>query len=124
MSTCIHCGLDIPSESIKRKFCSTRCKNKFYQANSYQKQQERGRKRKIDLIKLKGERCQSCGYITNYSALCFHHSDPKTKKFGLDLRSLSNRSWKVILAEAEKCQLLCLNCHNEHHYPECVSENT
>ncbi len=42
------------------------------------------------------------------------------KEFQLDLRSLSNRKWESILIEAEKCILLCSNCHSELHNPDCV----
>ena len=49
----------------------------------------------------------------------FHHINPEVKLFQLDLRSLSNRKWGEVVAEAGKCILLCSNCHAEHHHPEC-----
>ena len=103
------------------KYCSRQCKNIFLNQSlqSYEAQQERGRKRKLELIKLKGNQCEICGYNNNYSALEFHHGKPLDKSFQLDLRSLSNRKWEVILNELEKCQLLCSNCHAEHHNPDC-----
>jgi hypothetical protein len=87
---------------------------------SYQAQQLRGRQRKLELIKLKGMKCEECGYNKNSAALEFHHTDPASKDFQLDLRSLSNRKWRLVLAEAEKCRLLCSNCHAELHNPECA----
>ena len=63
--------------------------------------------------------CEDCGYDRNFAALEFHHTDPTTKNFQLDLRSLSNRKWASILAEMEKCVLLCSNCHSERHNPDC-----
>jgi len=103
------------------KYCSRQCKNIFLNQSlqSYEAQQERGRKRKVELIRLKGNQCEVCGYNKNYSALEFHHREPVDKYFQLDLRSLSNRKWEVILNELEKCQLLCSNCHAEHHNPDC-----
>ena len=103
------------------KYCSRQCKNIFLNQSlqSYEAQQERGRKRKLELIKLKGNQCETCGYNNNYSALEFHHREPVDKNFQLDLRSLSNIKWEVILNEVEKCQLLCSNCHAEHHNPDC-----
>ena len=31
------------------------------------------------------------------------------------MRNIGNRSWEIILKEFEKCDLLCANCHGEHH---------
>ena len=101
------------------KFCCTTCKNKHYNANSYEKQQERGLKRKIKLVKIFNGCCCKCGYNKNYAALEFHHKNPDDKKFQLDLRSLSNRSWDVIVEESKKCELVCSNCHREIHYSWC-----
>jgi hypothetical protein len=89
------------------------------QLQSYRAQQVRGRLRKLELIKLLGGKCVQCGYGGNFAALEFHHEKPIEKEFQLDLRSLSNRSWEVILDEVKKCKLLCSNCHAETHNPEC-----
>ena len=62
------------------------------------------------------------GYDRNLAALEFHHRDSRTKQFQLDLRSLSNRSWQVIAAEAAKCVLVCSNCHKEIHNPQASKE--
>ena len=56
-----------------------------------------------------------CGYATNLAGLAFHHLGGK--EFQLDVRSLSNRKIGPILKEAEKCKLLCHNCHAEVHNP-------
>jgi hypothetical protein len=106
----------------QRKFCSRRCKNadtnKRHQ--SYVAQQQRGRKRKLALIHLKGAKCELCGYRTNYAALQLHHPNPLAKKFQLDIRALSNRRWDAVLEESRKCTLLCANCHAEEHNPDCM----
>lgn len=103
----------------KTKFCSIKCKlrhlNNKYQ--NYVSQQRRGYERKVKLIEIKGGCCEFCGYGKNYSALCFHHIEPKIKSFQIDIRHCSNRSWDKLLKEAEKCKLLCLNCHAELHNP-------
>lgn len=54
-----------------------------------------------------------CGYKKCIRALSFHHRDPTTKQFGLEMRSIRGLGWESVLAEAEKCDLLCLNCHME-----------
>ncbi|MEN8171226.1 MAG: hypothetical protein ABFS08_13470 [Pseudomonadota bacterium] len=119
MKQCLSCGQELVGR--QRKYCSRRCKNNYINQShqSYQAQQRRGRERKIMLIELNGGRCDACGYDRNYSALEFHHAKPEEKVFQLDLRSLSNRKWESILDEAEKCRLLCSNCHAELHNPDC-----
>jgi len=103
----------------QKKFCSSKCKNKAHQ--SYDQQQERGHLRKIELLNLLGNKCSICSYNKNLAALCFHHL--KDKQFKLDMRSLSNRTWESCLAEAQKCQLLCANCHAEIHNPDLALTN-
>ena len=63
-----------------------------------------------------------CGYSKNFAALEFHHLDPVSKSFQLDLRSLSNRRWSAVLEESDKCILLCSNCHAEWHNPQVPDE--
>ena len=58
-----------------------------------------------------------CGYDKNLAALTFHPEEPTQKNFALDMRSLSNRTARTLLKEAEKCSLLCANCHAELHNP-------
>jgi len=101
-------------------FCSRRCKNASTnnKHQNYVSQQQRGRQRKQLLIQRKGDRCERCGYRRNEAALAVHHLEPKDKSFPLDIRHCSNTSWNALLAEARKCQLLCLNCHAEIHNPE------
>jgi len=111
---------DAPLGGRQNKFCSRRCKNASTN-NKYQNyvtQQQRGRERRLLLIQSKGGRCERCGYERNHAALAFHHLDPSAKSFALDLRSCSNTSWNALLEEAQKCLLLCLNCHSEIHNPE------
>jgi len=65
--------------------------------------------------------CVRCGYNKNFAALDFHHT--KRKKFAIAraIRNLSHKSFydgKVdsILTEImSKCEVLCSNCHREHH---------
>lgn len=58
-----------------------------------------------------------CGFSRNLGALAFHHRDALTKDFKLDIRSLSNRKLEAVLAELDKCVLVCQNCHAELHNP-------
>jgi hypothetical protein len=74
---------------------------------------ERWVQRKIDAVKLKGGCCIKCGYNKSYKALDFHHRDSTQKDF--DWRKLKLRTWKSIVKELKKCDLLCSNCHRELH---------
>ena len=119
MTECINCGAVL--RGLQRKYCCRKCKNDFNNQvfQSYLAQQKRGRERKRMLLKLKGGACELCGYNKNSAAMEFHHTNTENKLFQLDLRSLSNRKWIDVEAEAGKCILLCSNCHAEHHHPEC-----
>ena len=103
----------------QRLFCGRTCKNRStnLRCQVYKRQQRKGVARKSRLIAAAGGACEKCGYGRNSAALTFHHRDPALKNFGLDLRSLSNRSWHDIVREARLCQLLCANCHAEIHHP-------
>jgi hypothetical protein len=68
--------------------------------------------KKKRLVELFGGGCKICGYRKYAGALDFHHLDPVQKSFALSVRGLAY-AWHTILAEAEKCVLLCKNCHAE-----------
>lgn len=85
--------------------------------NDYNTQKLRGLKRKLELVKSRGGKCKLCGYDRNIAVLEFHHINPDEKEFQLDMRHLSNTSLERLKEEADKCQLLCANCHREVHNP-------
>ncbi len=113
---CLNCEKSLAGKQVK--WCSKKCgvSNANAKHQNYEAQQQRGRDRKLELIKIKGGSCEICGYKKSIAALSFHHLDPSMKNFELDLRSLSNRKWENSLEEAAKCQLVCLNCHMELHH--------
>jgi len=110
---CIVCGALLRGRQTH--FCSTICKNRHHQ--SYEAQKRRGLARKLELVEMAGGQCIVCGYSKNLAALTFHHTDTDQKDFKLDMRSMANRSLEPVLAELEKCILVCHNCHAELHYP-------
>lgn len=61
-----------------------------------------------------GGKCQICGYAKCVGALTFHHRNPGQKDF--QIGGNHSRSWRSIQTELDKCDLLCANCHAEHHY--------
>ncbi len=74
----------------------------------------RRRRLKAMIVEYKGEKCVTCGYDECVWAFDLHHVDGKSKEFGLSVRGLT-RSWDKIKEEADKCILVCANCHREIH---------
>jgi transposase len=70
------------------------------------------RRVKQRLVVRAGGRCEICGYDRYDGALQFHHRDPRTKAFSIS-RNGTTRSFDEACAEADKCALLCANCHAE-----------
>lgn len=72
----------------------------------------RRRRMKEILVAEAGGACELCGYDRCAGALQFHHRDPAQKQFQLGSGGLT-RSLERLREEAEKCVLLCANCHAE-----------
>ena len=72
------------------------------------------RRRKLNLIKVCGSKCNLCGYDKNITALEFHHIDPRLKEYGIASMGTCHQLEKD-LNEVKKCILVCANCHREIH---------
>lgn len=94
--------------------------NSHYRKTVTKKRVERRGKRKLMLIQLLGGKCIVCGYNNCPEALDFHHTDPAKKEFRLS--ELLNSTNERVIAEAQKCVLLCCRCHREHH-AGCITVN-
>jgi transposase len=68
----------------------------------------RGVKRR--LVEAAGGACAVCGFDEYPGALHFHHLDPKEKEFALSRQGVT-RAFAKARREADKCILLCANCH-------------
>ena len=80
-----------------------------------------GRRRKGLVLELKGGECSNCSLKydgTNASVFDLHHREPEQKEFMVNTRTLINNSWKKILVEIDKCDILCANCHRLNHNGE------
>lgn len=75
---------------------------------------ERVRQRKRDLIEYKGGVCERCEGEFHENLYDFHHYDASQKSFSLAQNTMLRR-WEVLAAEADKCHLLCSNCHRKVH---------
>lgn len=119
---CKCCGKELVGH--QQYFCSYNCKNTFYYRTNEEVRQRKchastqlGFDRKKQLVDRAGGKCEICGYNKNYASLIFHHRDIATKSFGICGRNLSDKPFTRLLSEADKCMLLCHNCHTELHYP-------
>ena len=61
--------------------------------------------------------CQKCGEKRGY-CLDFHHIDPSIKDADIARMTSNKSNINDILAEAQKCIVLCANCHREFHFLE------
>ena len=73
---------------------------------------KRRRQNKLVLVEYKGGKCERCGYNKCVDALEFHHLDPSTKEAKNLGTTAAIEKQKV---EADKCILVCANCHREIH---------
>lgn len=97
--TCIECG-----KPTNGKGGYMRCQNHY---GLYKRKQI-----KLKLIEKLGGKCVMCNQVFHHAAFDFHHTRDKVDHVS---SMFLNRSEKEIFAEAEKCILLCANCHRIHH---------
>ena len=89
----------------------SKCKTcRYEQRDKINKQKQRY----VNTYKLE-KGCNRCGYDNCSAALEFHH--PNDDKWASGKRAV-NVTWSYdrINAEIAKCEVLCSNCHREHHY--------
>ena len=70
--------------------------------------------RKLRAIELKGGVCKTCGWSGHPSGFIFHHLDGQSKESEISTMFEKAR-WNEIIAEIEKCDLLCGRCHTILH---------
>ena len=109
----------------RKKFCSNKCKQIPYyrSSNSSILQTIKYIDRKLFFVNERGGGCEKCGYSNNLAVLEFHHRNERDKSFPLDSRRLSNYSLEKLKKEVAKCDILCANCHREHHNPGLTLNN-
>lgn len=60
-------------------------------------------------------KCNRCGF-DDYRALQFHHEG--NKEFNISDMNKNGFNLNKIQEEAMKCEVLCANCHQIHHFNE------
>lgn len=76
--------------------------------------QESRRRFWASLILARGDRCSVCGKRYPIAVYDLHHRDPAAKEFALS-NAIGNKNIDSLLAEAEKCDIVCANCHRVMH---------
>lgn len=74
----------------------------------WRREREEERKGFLNAIKLE-RGCMDCGYRTHAVALHFDHRPGEEKLFSIG--NATCRTWSKVLAEIEKCDVVCANCH-------------
>lgn len=75
---------------------------------------------KEKLIAYKDNKCADCQYTfngKNHTVFDLHHLNPHDKDIEVS-KLIGNRAWKSVLIEADKCDMLCANCHRLRHSKE------
>jgi hypothetical protein len=128
------CGTDIKSKDKygrNKRFVSGHNGRKYEDPKQYKREwnyrnrearysykTERLHSIKAELINGKGGKCERCEIMYDGKNACifdFHHLDPSTKDFNLSMGFLNRVSLAEVRSEAEKCILLCSNCHRIEH---------
>lgn len=130
------CGRDIvPEDKYKRprRYISGHNGRKYKNPTQYKREwNHRNRKSrylykkkrlkilKEKLITFKGGKCLDCSYAfngENHTVFDFHHLEPDKKDMEVS-KLIPNRAWEAVLTEADKCVMLCANCHRLRHSKE------
>jgi len=99
----------VPCKTCNKLFLR-RTSNRSRECNTCSSRRRRAKVQR-KLIEYAGRACTVCGYSKSLRSLSFHHINPETKKFNVS--GNYSRSWEALKAEAEKCILVCANCHAE-----------
>ena len=115
IKVCKICESKFNTDNYSRLYCYNCSGESTRKDNETRKHQKTilRRSMKLQAIKLLGGKCSVCGYDRCIDALEFHHENPGEKEFKLG--SGNTMSWKQYKTEAQKCILVCSNCHKEIH---------
>lgn len=109
--TCRDCMLVLPINQFSlRTVC---CKQCIKKQTGYWRLQT-----KLAAMNYMGNKCSACGEQPHPAYCEFHHRDPAKKDFVISAKLhplKKNFLSKIIIAELDKCDLFCTNCHRELH---------
>lgn len=104
---CITCGETDPEKFYGHS--RSMCKN-CHAKDSFRRQRA-NRTRGIEYL---GGECKNCGFKGCDASFDFHHRVPAEKADNFIRHK--TWSWEHLKSELDKCDLLCANCHREHHF--------
>lgn len=127
---CVACKQELPTDDFNFKnkaknqkqsrcrTCSNKYNRKYYQEGEKTNQLKRV-KANNKIVREKynewknDKSCSNCEESAN-ECLELHHLDPSLKE-GAPSQIIGSKGWKAFLKEAEKCIILCSNCHKKVH---------
>jgi len=108
-------------------------KDSFFKGRAYckdcynKKTKERKARKKQDnwnrlMDNIGGQKCSMCGFTDEWRGCYdFHHIDDTNKE--IDVSRLLGGGYEQIKTEADKCILLCANCHRKIHRREEIGKD-
>jgi hypothetical protein len=121
--------LNITRVSGKGSLCKI-CKHEEVVKNYAENKEEinnKNRKRRSDAVKwlheIKNVPCKDCGETFHPYCMDFDHLDPATKVKNVSRMILENAPKDRILKEIDKCDIICILCHNERTYDRQQKKN-
>lgn len=87
--------------------------NPVTRKNIYERKAQRHRDYTQILKEERGGKCETCDFDKSFRALQFHHRIPSEKSFKIS--QLRGATLDTLRAEADKCALVCGNCHTMIH---------
>lgn len=136
MKICSTCKREKPLDAFNKKsanadgrerYCKEchRTRNRVHYGDNKDAYKASARKFKLSLrdwyqTLKRGKQCICCGE-TKYWRLSFHHINTDDKDMEVSQMVIKNVSRARILAEIEKCVVVCHNCHSDIHHEERIS---
>lgn len=109
---CLTCKNSFEPLRDWQKYCCSVCRNNNPNKKNTTRIFQQTRRDLINKIKL-DRGCSICGYNAHAAALDFNHINGD-KKFSISQDT--KKAMSKLLAEIDKCEILCANCHRIHTY--------
>ena len=127
MQVCRTCGIEKPLAEFYKtrqwywKDCNKcvyisrkKAETPLQKAARKQSQMNQHRQTKMRLVEAFGNKCAVCGITGHPAIFDFHHRDPESKKKQVGQMG----KYAKALIEAQKCDMLCANCHRTLHWSD------